>query len=295
MFEKACDNMDEFINVLLKKYDNKLYDTRFIEDFLSFAIKYYDLSEWVKQVNIRLFNDPGERYLAVYNYVKKDITVYKSTLKEFIEEKGESILYKNIYLIQILLHELEHAAQNKLVYTSDTIEAQILKYSMTRDERDFINKRDYDLKIANYLNYLNIFYLINLRRVILKNKNYYIRDTYISAPEERLAQYKSYGRLLKALKTSNIPSYIYNKIELNNLHSNFNAYISIDSEYASPTVKYLTALKYDKQLNQFDWYDKDKEICFEKSKSLYNFEDRLALGLPISKEEIKNNYYRKLG
>jgi len=286
--------MEEFIRELLTKYNNKLYDTNFIESFLKVAINYYELNDWVQNINIKFLNNPGEKYIAVYDYLEKSITVYKSQLKEFIEEKGDSILYKNLYLIQILLHELEHASQNKLIYTSDTIEAQILKYSMTRDERDFLNKRDSKSRIITYLNYLNLMYLINLRRVILKNKNYYIRDTYIAAPEERLAQYKSYGRLLKALNNSGIPYDVFRKIELNNLHSNFNAYLSIDSEYASPTVKYLTALKYDRQLSQFDWYDKDKEVCYEKSRELYSFEDRLALGLPISKEEINKNYYRKL-
>ena len=78
--------MEAFIIELLEKYKYKKYDDNFIKEFIDFAIKNYHLEDYVEKSEVKMFNEPGECYIAVYYYLEKSITVYRDRLDDLSYE-----------------------------------------------------------------------------------------------------------------------------------------------------------------------------------------------------------------
>lgn len=80
----------------------------------------------------------------------------------------EKTLYKNLSLLQILLHEIEHANQTKIAYTENTLEAFIIRMTYTVCESYFEGLYEYSPqeRLAEIESYRKIISLISY----IKNK-----------------------------------------------------------------------------------------------------------------------------
>ena len=55
----------------------------------------------------------------------------------------EKTLYKNLSLVQVILHEIEHANQEKISYIENTLEAFIIRMAYTVDKSYFESLYEY--------------------------------------------------------------------------------------------------------------------------------------------------------
>jgi hypothetical protein len=111
MIQKRRDTM----NIDL---DNDLYNTKQIEDLVSYLVNIYKLNNYIKVLNITFKSHLNT--IATYFPTKKELNLYLKAidyssynLSYFINESNIK-RNSNLYLLQTILHELTHAKQTKL-------------------------------------------------------------------------------------------------------------------------------------------------------------------------------------
>lgn len=195
------------------------------------------------------------------NYEKiKFLVINKNVnfIKEFSEEE---IMYcHNIFLLGVFAHELEHAYQGKLIEQNDNTAETIITNLTFRSYLIYTSYKSTEAyeyqKIMDSTSFINI------------------------KPVERLANiYKEEftKELINNLKISNNFKAYYNtkRYKTNLMHYN---------NFTSPTLIYLDKLKKFDDVLDKDYYTKNINIL--KNMKL-DYEERLKLGLYISKEEKK--------
>ena len=280
--------MDIKILNLLFEYSNsgRLVDGRFIENFVSIILDKEKLNNYVKDIAFEPFNSQEKNSIAGYNYARKKIVIFYERLDSYINGKRvndayipekEKIFYKNIEICQMLLHELEHANQSKIIDQDNTLESDILKLIGVGKSREIIETRLKNSGISN-----------NIINIILDNKDKVYYKYYDFAPHERLAEIKSHESIVEIISPiKNFIPCIYNLENVLILKSKMKGY-TLNKELISPTIYYLKNQGEENNLNKFLWYDKDEHKCLLLSKKLYKKERRIKLGLPIDRFEHFN-------
>ena len=163
------------------------------------------------------------------------------------------MLYKNLSLLQILLHEIEHANQIKMAYTENILEAFIIRMAYTVDDS-------------------------------------YFECLYEYSPQERLAEIKSYRKIISLI------SYIKNKLETlpliletEKLQRYLRGYHYSNGKVICPFITFFTTGKKEQILLSFEWYLKQSLDLVYKE---YNLNERFNYGFPISLEEYSNSMKR---
>ena len=276
--------MDLKIARLLCDYtkNSKVYDVKFIDAVLDIAVNGKKLNKYLRNYEINMSELKANA--AEYNGETKKVVIYKKSMCDYfrtifktismfpIEER---ILYMNSVAAQVLLHEVEHANQKKIIDTEDGIESRILKLCEFEDmskieillDRGEINEDEVELYIGTKLDRYS--------------RNY--TKLYDYAPHERLAQIKSYQEIIDALKFIDIFSKVTKDKEYNKLENVLRGY----EDTFSPTIIYLNEQGRNKDLKKFDWYSDDKEEAIKLSKEKYNLKDRMKYGLPVNKDEYQ--------
>ncbi len=158
---------------------NKILSIKDIDEILGLLVINKCLSDYVLNISIQPIRSNN---LASYSSCAKKITIYPEAIEQMIENIEKNILiasdfeitmYKNLSILQILLHEVEHANQQKIAYNENSLEALIIRMS----------------------------YLVH---------NGYSEKLYEYCPEERLAEIKSFEDLLLMInylnkKLNNLP------------------------------------------------------------------------------------------
>lgn len=260
-------------------------DDEFIKQLIDMVVSKEQLQEYVKKHSIESYCKDSKKKIAGYSVIEKKIIVYRDSMYRIIESrkeeqdllsKIEQIFYKNILIVQIILHELEHARQNKIAFEEETLEGRLCYF----DGMNFValNSLDSALDYLDYEERVNNYYR-------------YYKNNYEHSPIERLAEINSYQKLLNALRKIEefIPNLVNledaNKLEQMLLGYDFRANIIISSKIRpSPTIQYLQGLGVD--MNSFDWYDEIPQKCFELSRKYYSLNDRLKYGLPVNDFEF---------
>lgn len=201
-------------NILKIVYDksiqNKILNINDIDKILELLVFNKCLSDYVLNIDIQPIRSNN---LASYSSYTKNITIYTKTVDQMIKDIEKSILitndleiliYKNLSILQILLHEIEHANQQKIAYNENSLEALIIRLS----------------------------YLVS---------NTYGDRLYEYCPEERFAEIKSFEELLLMInyldKKANNLSEILNVQKLQRL---LRGYHYINCSVASPLNTYFT-------------------------------------------------------
>lgn len=157
--------MESILKIIYDKtIDNKILDLKDIENILEILVIEKNLNDYILNINIQQIRSNN---LASYSSYTKEITVYTEMINKMVKDIEKSILninvfettlYKNLSILQILLHEVEHANQQKIAYHDNTLEALIIRLS----------------------------YLVN---------NGYDKNLYEYCPEERLAEIKTFEEI----------------------------------------------------------------------------------------------------
>ena len=287
--------MEEKILELVYNYSiaNKLADRSFIEKIIYIVVENENLNKYfkdLKAVDRRISEDDTVVELASYNPVTKIITIYAEAISRLLTENDyfdyylqdiESIFNKNLKVAQVVLHELEHVEQCKIIDEKKDIESDILRVSM----RSNIVLSD-DGKLARNLFNQGIEVEQIIKYVQESQKRY--RKGYEYAPEERLAEIKSYRKIINIIKP--LEQYIpkINKIEECKYLSNLLRGYEEEYNLLAPTIGYFNYCGHSSSLENFAWYLDDYMKCLEKSKEQYELLDRLKYGLPIEWNEYEH-------
>lgn len=261
--------------------NTKIYDRNFISEILDIAVNSKGLNDYVKTYEVNA--SEVKNNVAEYNGETKRITVYEKSMGEriladlFHTTAGYSDFEKrlsiNAFIAQILLHEVEHANQKRIVKTENDLEAQILKlceFEINPKIETLVETGNIDMEEAK----------LYIETKLHKYTTIY-NELYEYAPDERLAQIKSYQEIIDSLGFIDRHSIVTRKKEIEKLGTVLNGY----DDTSSPTITYLSNQGREKELKQFDWYSEDKEKAIKLSQDKYTLRYRMKYGLPIDEKE----------
>lgn len=272
--------------------NGKLVDINFIEKLIDIVVTSKQLDKYV--YNLAILPEKESQIedgisIASYNPFSKVISVYVDGVNQMLEhndrylvlfENIEQIFYKNLSITQVILHELEHANQRKIIEKESSLESEILKLSSAE-----INiKTGIKLIKSGYSVEQVMIYIMTKKMQSINN----YRKNYDIAPEERLAEIKSYQEIIDLL--SHIKKYVPNLLEFEqtNKLENLLRGFKYDSGFLiSPTITYLLESENAHSLNKFEWFNQDYYKCLHQSKEMYSLEDRLKYGLMIDDKEFE--------
>lgn len=203
--------MENILKIIYdKSIKNKILDIKDIDKILELLIANKGLNDYVLNINVQQIRSDN---LASYSSYTKNITVYIKAIDRMIKNIEKNILitndleismYKNLSILQILLHEIEHANQQKIAYNENSLEALIIRMS----------------------------YLI---------PNAYSEKLYEYCPEERLAEIKSFENLLLVINYLNKkPNNLLEILNAEKLQRLLRGYHYINCSVISPLNAYFT-------------------------------------------------------
>lgn len=278
---------------LIYQYSSKrkLVDNNYIDKLIDIIVTQKQLNKYIYKLEILPYGEYREigRLLANYNPNSKTLRVFNNCITDMLKEKDkyrilftdiEQMFYNNLLITQIILHELEHINQRKIIDSEDGIEAGILKASMLRIDLEKVNEL---LKLGCNKEEILVRFQEDIRR---KRQNY--KENYYYAPEERLAEIKSYEEIIKVI--SEIKEFIPNLLDFENTNLLENMLRGYEcQEYQEgiimpPTFHYL--LQSGQSLQQFEWFDSEYSKCLEFTKEKYKLKDRMKFGLLIDEDEF---------
>lgn len=186
-----------------------------IENILALVINEKCLNYYIKNINVQ---SKRSNYLVSYSVKYNNITIYSNTIEKMKNDLNnqlinigdfDKLLYINLLLLQIVLHEIEHANQQKELKFITTLESFIIKlsYLVTYDIK--MNEKLYECspeerfaeirsmsEVAFMINYIErksltlerVFELEKLKRYL---RGYHFQETTLKSP---IIEYFSIGR-----------------------------------------------------------------------------------------------------
>jgi len=157
-------------NILKIIYDrsisNKILNLNDIEKILNLLTIEKDLSKYISNMEVQQIRS---KHLASYSNYTKTITIYSNiidlmmhnidkTLK--ITNEFEKTLYKNLSILQVIMHEVEHANQEKIIYNNN-LESFILKLSELIDDDAILYEYNPAERLAEIKSYKEIILLLD--------------------------------------------------------------------------------------------------------------------------------------
>ena len=274
--------------------NGKIVDKQYADKLIDIVVNNRNLDDYVSRVTFtnKFKKDDEGIECAKYDPINKLIIVdYESVLLlldyksvyEVLFKDIETIMYKNLLITQVLLHELEHANQYKQVDNKldDSVEKRLCKaclllgYILKNPELsskiidDTLTTEDFKFLIDNH----HIMY-----------KRYYQFD-----PTERMAQVKSYRTIVSAIEPFKI--HTQNLYEFENaslVEQMIRGYEDSWNEGVCPTQVYLSAIG---RKNTWEGLASKENFEINDQKTLSK---RMTYGLPISYGEfdLANDWLR---
>lgn len=253
--------MNNICNLIENK---KIIDKDSIYYFWKSCIKQEELFNECNVLDFCSINNP---FYAYYSADEKKIVLnldmmidgFKDICDYYELKNNEYYGYINIRILQFVLHEIEHAKQEKKL-KSYTNNLEMLLLSCSK-----LNMELWELIEGGYKKY---------------------NETYIYNPSERMAEIRSYKKILSFIELINKDSKIdktFNILKREYIIENLNGYLTD----MCPSEIYLVKTELDNIWKSMSFYDDDRNIMNEKAKKEYNIGKRLFLGLPIDNEEFK--------
>lgn len=269
--------------------NGKLADGKYIQELIGIVVDEKNIDDYVGGLLItgkdHSLREPNS-LLAVYYPNKKLIAVYLEAIEEMLKGANvyhdmftdfEQLFYRNLLVTQVVLHELEHANQRRIIDNEESLEGDILRASILEQDQDFI------LKLTR----------AGLTRkqieLILETQKTMKSEGGLTLPDERLAEIKSHEEVTSVLTeiSSEVPNLVdFEKTSI--LESKLRGYTYDKGMIVSPTVDYLVSTGKSFALQKFEWFNKDSRACLKNVQSMFSLDERLTYGLPINSSEFIN-------
>lgn len=227
--------MEKILKIIYDKtIDNKILDLGDIEKSLELLVIEKSLNDYILNINIQPIRSNN---LASYSTYTKKITVYTETIEQMVKDiennifnvnKFETTLYKNLSILQILLHEVEHANQQKIAYNDNTLEALIIRLSYLITNGYDANLYEYcpeerlaEIKsfeeigvLVSYINkhLITLPDIVQMERLKRLLRGYHYRDYSVNIP---IVDYFTLGNKKKLLDSLDLSNDILEKYTLN--------------------------------------------------------------------------------
>ena len=143
--------MEKILKLLYdKSIKNNIINLGDIIEITEYLINYKRLDDYIVDLDIKSLQ---KNKLASYSVLSKKIMIYVDTVELMMNDIEENILiandfeksfYKNLSIIQVLLHEIEHANQQKLAYKDNSLEALIIRMSYNCNLNSLYNEKLYE-------------------------------------------------------------------------------------------------------------------------------------------------------
>ena len=248
--------MENILKIIYdKSFENKILDLKDIEKILELLVINKCLGNYILNIDIQPIRSNN---LASYSTFTKNIIIYTGTLELMVKNIEKNILiasdieknlYKNLSILQILLHEVEHANQEKILYTENSLEAFIIRMSC----------------------------LVS---------NSYNENLYEYCPEERLAEIKSFEEILSLITIiNNKLEKLSEIIETEKLQRLLRGDHYSKSLVNCPLITYFKLGNKEEILQSFDWYSDTPENALSKASNIYDLNLRMKFGFPITINE----------
>lgn len=267
-----CDSIIEIVKYLIKtnQLERYLQKVKFNKRSQTFSKKElnpasYDNSN--RQLNINI-EDIEENVRTEERFYGHNLT------------QQELQFFRNIIIIQSILHEIEHVKQVKMIDDNPTLESEICKWStaITIPEEIFNkNKKD-----PNYME--------EIRKQIAIKQALYIQN-YKYCPPERWAELNSFNKIITM--NSNLDNFQM----INDIYrfliaiQEIKGYSLNNGRIISPTLRYLINLGYEDQLRNYAWYLGNNTDTDRKIISCFDYQQRLYYGFPLNQEEVKDKCF----
>lgn len=128
--------MENILKIIYDKtINNKILNIEDIDKIIELLVIEKNLNEYILNIDIQHIRSNN---LASYSNHTRKITIYMKMVEQMINDiennilntnNFETLLYKNLSILQILLHEVEHANQQNIAYNHNTLEALIIRLS----------------------------------------------------------------------------------------------------------------------------------------------------------------------
>ncbi len=247
--------MENILKIIYdKSIENKIIDLKDIEKILELLIIDKCLDDYITNIDIKPIISDN---LASYSTTAKNIIIYTGTLELMIKniEKNlliesdiEKNLYKNLSILQILLHEVEHANQERISYTENSLESFVIRISYL---------------VSNY------------------NEN-----LYEYCPKERLAEIKSFEEILSLIMIINDKlEKLLKIIENEKLLRLLRGYHYSKFLVNCPFITYFKLGNKEEILKSFDWHSDIQENTVSQVSNIYDLNLRMKFGFPITLNE----------
>lgn len=236
--------------------NSKILDIKSIDKIIELLININELNFYIS--NMQLTQENNKKLASYCNYTKT-IIINCNTIEYMLKNIEENLLiskyfekifYKNIAILQVILHELEHAYQEKIIYTENSLEAFLLRISLHVNNE--FREKLYDICI-----------------------------------EERLAEINSFEKINSMIYPlhSDLPE-LYDALQIDKLQRLLRGYHYISGEFIeSPLINYMKKTNNSIILNVFDWYNNDQKMCLDSVSAKYKIGDRYKYGFPVELEE----------
>lgn len=277
--------MESEILALIYDYSvkGKLVDLKFIDKLIEIVVLRRDLNNYVQNVQFinELTKSPQEVTLGSYNPFTMTISIDYESIKIAMEcerfyyslfTTSEQVWFRNLFITKVILHELEHAFQNKQVANEldDSIETKLVRacsvLEWLKKRMKIVNLIDED-PLAEYDKLYNQYYHVN--------------------PSERLAEINSLKTIVNSLGQikKRIPE-LYKAECVSLLNEMLREYLEDRNKCIScPTQVYLLGTKQDDIWYELDFYSEDYYQLLKNVSDQYSLDRRLSLGLPIDYDE----------
>lgn len=272
--------------------NGKLVDIKFVDKIIEIVVSAKSLNDYVHSVQFtnKLDKNDYEIACASYNFLNMNILIDYESIQIVMKNMSyydqlfhtlEQIMFRNLKITQYILHELEHAFQNKQIDNKfdDSIEAKLANASFVLEKamknQRFLTALDNgEISEGDFIGY------------ILKNRELY-KEYYQFNPIERLAQVNSFKTIVNSIEP--IKEYIPNLYEFKQaslIEEMLRGYkYSWDLGGICPTQFYLIGTGKSKVWTEFDFYSQEASQLMKNVSNKYDLARRLSLGLPVSCDE----------
>ncbi len=271
--------------------NGKLVDTKFIDKIIEIVVSKKSLNNYVRSVQFTNKLDKNDYGVAcaAYDLLSMKILVDYESIQIAMENRSyydqlfhtlEQVMFRNLTITQYILHELEHAFQNKQAddKSDDSIEAKLVNASFVL-EQAMKNPRFLSALLKGKIPTQDfIAYMV-------QNKELY-KQYYHLNPVERLAQVNSFRTIINSIEP--IKEYIPNLYEFKQaslIEEMLRGYQDSWDQGSCPTQVYLFGTGQSNVWNELDFYSQDSSQLMKNVCDKYNLARRLSLGLPVSYDE----------
>ena len=151
--------MKEMIDELIVySMNNKLLDQNFLKKNIKRIIREDELDDYISRLKIKR-NSYSEAFripeLIEYNKDNNKLTVYNNEIDLFVKlyqiyddelYESEKTLFHNLVILKMVLHEIEHINQKKIIDYNTDLESDIIRYSYNNLESSLLPAD----RLANY-------------------------------------------------------------------------------------------------------------------------------------------------